>query len=435
MLVPFSYFITSYGCTQNQAEGGMIKALVEERGGYFTEDIDTADLVIINSCGVKQPTEHKIAENVRRIDKQTSRLVVTGCLPKINGNLLTKVAPGAIQLPIGSTNEIVNHLPNVLPGIEEAEEPFNIPKEPVFHNTNNLSAMIPIENGCLGHCSFCAIKYARGSTYSYDQEKIVKHAAEAIGKGAKELWLTGQDTATYGMDGRGNEEKGTNRESRLPQLVESLLDLEGQFRVRIGMMNPEWIPDIQSQIIDLMGQEKLYKFLHIPVQSGSTNVLNEMRREYTSELFEQVITSFRKELPEITFATDIIVGFPGETEQDFQQTVDMLERLKLEIVNVSKYGDRPKTPSSRRKDKIEPREINRRTRFLHSLLLELCKKSNEKWIGTEGSGFITKELSDNSQARNEAYRPIILSKNKRLGDWSEFKIVKASPTSLWGVDI
>jgi MiaB-like tRNA modifying enzyme len=316
-------FVKTYGCTFNQRDGQAIEGVLAKAGFALVASEREADIIIVNTCGVKEVTQNKIINYIKSLKKPT---FVGGCLTKM-------IDLSKYKVHIFDTNTI-SQLPNQIKNnIKEisSNEKENHLKLPVIE-TNDLQ-IIPIAEGCLGNCNYCSVKFARGNLNSYPIEDIA-HSIHA-----RKILLTSQDNGCYGLD------IGTN----LVKLLKHILSLKKDFQLRIGMMNPEHVIKFLPELIEIYKDPRIIKFIHIPVQSGSNKILKEMNRRYTVEQFKKIVREFRKAIPNITISTDIIVGYPTETEEDFLETKELLEELNLEVVNLSKFAPRPKTIASKLK--------------------------------------------------------------------------------------
>ncbi len=418
----FRFYLKSYGCTQNQAEGENIRQILLQSNGSEVDDIYQADVIIICSCAVKSPTEDKVIQFIYKSSMTDADVIVTGCLPKINPDRIKKACPDAILTPPNIGKSILKYVPLQIPN-GEIYQMARLPEKPAFVPNRPLTAIMPISQGCLGSCTYCAVKYARGWLTSYPIDILVEYAKKAFDVGAKELYVTAQDTAVYGQDNC----------VTLQELISRLLENEGDFQIRIGMMNPKYVITIIDDLLDIMEKdERVYRFLHIPVQSGSNRILESMKRGYSIEDFNKLVKKIRIRIPRITLATDVIVGFPGETEYDFELTVTNLEKNNFDIVNISKYGDRPLTASSKFPNKI-PSEIKKeRSRFLSEKVKLLQETNNKEWEGWRGKVLVVKETKEGKMfARNTYYKPIILPKGN-LGERVEVEIKECSRNALFG---
>ena len=244
--------------------------------------------------------------------------------------------------------------------------------------------------------------------------------------GAKEFWVTSQDTACYGKD------LGSN----LAELLEALDGLAGDFKVRVGMMTPNMVTDMQNRLVEAFRSEKVFKFLHLPVQSGDDETLKRMRRFYTATEFKHIVDAFRVEFPDLTLATDIIVGFPGETAEAFENTLKLLEEVKPDVTNVSKFFARPKTKAAEiKEDLVELGEIKRRSTVAAQLAKQVSFERNQRWVGWVGEVLVDEKgkVEGSWVGRNFAYKPVaIKSTDNLLGKTLRVKVAEAFATYLKG---
>ncbi|MDD3792091.1 MAG: tRNA (N(6)-L-threonylcarbamoyladenosine(37)-C(2))-methylthiotransferase [Candidatus Bathyarchaeota archaeon] len=402
-------FIKNYGCSANIADGEVITGCLEQAGYTLTTSETEANLIIFNTCAVKGPTENRIIAEIKQVPKH-KKIVIAGCLPTINFDRLSREVHfnGAIGPAIG--DKIVNIIERVLAGQKVTElgtgkeKPnLNLPKQ----RTNPIISIVPINYGCLGSCSYCCVKHARGHLRSYSEKEIVDRVQEDFDTGVREFWITSQDTASYGRDLQIN----------LANLLGALDKITGDFKIRVGMMTPNLVMDIQESLIAAFGSDKIFKFVHLPVQSGDNTVLKNMNRFYTIQEFKEIVEIFRGEFPDLTLATDVIVGFPGETKQAFQNTMDLLKTIKPDVVNVSKFFARPKTAALDIKEGIvDKEEIKQRSSVMSELTKKLSSERNKRWIGWTGKILVDEKgkVSNSWMGRNFAYKPIIVNSEKNL---------------------
>ena len=366
MTKPPTIYLENYGCTSNLFDYEVIRGILRNNGYALTENEQNADAVIINSCGVKKQTEDRILHRLRQVNSLGKTVIVTGCLPKINLNAIFKAAPEAWTLDPASLYK----LPEVLQKAVKAEPTNQKLTEytvkllmPKFR-CNRLREIVLISEGCLGECSYCCARNARGRLASYPPELITSTVKKAVEEGVKEIYLTAQDTGSYGLD------IGTT----LPSLLQRIVNIPGDFKVRLGMMNPDRALRLRPLLIPLLKHDKMYRFLHIPVQSGSDKVLAHMRRRYTRSEFIELVKAFRESVEEVTIATDVIVGYPTESEDDFQETISLLEEAKPQVVNVSRYTPRPQTPAA----KLQPLPQTTVTNRLKHIST-ICRRITLRW--------------------------------------------------------
>ncbi|MEM4581996.1 MAG: radical SAM protein, partial [Candidatus Korarchaeum sp.] len=236
---------------------------------------------------------------------------------------------------------------------------------------------------------------------SFPKSGIMRLVEHFLMRGAVEIWLTAEDTAAYGRD------KGDN----LASLLMDLSSIPGEFRVRVGMMTPSSALPIAGDLIESLRSAKIYKFLHLPVQSGSDEVLKAMGRNYTVEQFLSIVNLARKELKEVTISTDVIVGFPTEDEEDFERTLRLIERVEPDVVNVSRFGPRPNTPASRM-GKLPDGVVSRRSKILSELVNRVKERVNERYLGRELEVLVSEVGRKGVQGRTNSYKPVALEDAK-----------------------
>jgi len=281
-------------------------------------------------------------------------------------------------------------------------------RNPVVH-------IAPIASGCLGDCSYCIVKLARGRLHSFPVDEIVGDARRAISEGCREIWLTGEDTAAYRWQG-----------VRLPQLLEELSGLEGRFLIRVGMMTTNQAETILDELMDAYRSEKVFKFLHVPVQSGNDDILRRMRRRYAVDEFRSLVAQFREAFPDLSLSTDIICGFPGETEAQFRESMSLVEEVQPDVLNISRFWPRPGTDAAQMEGQLHGRETKRRSRMLTRLWRRLSLERSQRWLGWEGSVLVDELGREGSLiGRNYAYKPIVLRAVTGLGDFVKVRVTEA----------
>ena len=296
---------------------------------------------------------------------------------------------------------------------------------------NDAVSIIQISSGCLSDCSFCQTKLAKGHLRSYRLGDILRQMEYDVADGCKEIWLTSTDNGCYGLDINTN----------LADLLDAGCKIPGEFKVRVGMMNPMYLPRFMDKLLVILSKsDKLFKFLHIPVQSGSERILRKMKRGHSSDVFCQIVDAFRTAIPEITIATDLIAGFPSETDEDFQRTVDLIKATKPDVINSSKFSPRPGTLASKF-TRVDTSVVKARTKKLHELIRQVTYSRNMQWKGWEGE-ILVDEVNDKFiQGRNYAYKPVILydvlpkikiERNQLLGKRLTVKIKEVSNFCLKG---
>jgi MiaB-like tRNA modifying enzyme len=418
-------YLETLVCSFNQAYSEIMKGLLKNADFQITDNPSLADVIILNTCYVKFATQNRVIHKIKSFQKNFSRkkLVIAGCMTEIDTKMLVKIAPNSSWIGPHKIKYIVDVVNNALNNNNvrllgwEKNIKVMLPKI----RNNPVIAIIQVCEGCSSFCSYCCTRLARGKLFSYPQNLIIKEIKNSLNQGCKEIWLTSQDCGCYGKD----------KNSSLPELLQSICRIKEKFFIRIGMMNPTYANYILDDLADSYKSEKNFKFLHLPVQSGSDRVLKMMNRGYKIRDFEKIIKKFKKEFPLLTLSTDVIVGFPSEKNKDFQKTVDLIKKIKPDIVNISRFGSRPGTEAAKM-NQLSVDIINQRSEKITDVVTKIKLEKNKKWIDWKGEILIDEIKNKNSIGRNFAYKPVVLKKGK-LGEFRRIKIVSVSSTSLFGI--
>jgi len=387
-----------------------------------------AEVVVLNSCTVKYATEQKILHKIREYGDKGVELVVAGCMPQVQLDVILKNNPLANILGVNS----ISRLGDVLSGIERSYAGSDLmpgerieiftPEPEGFLNTGRVRFnpnihICQISQGCNYRCAYCIVKLARGRLRSFDPESIVRDIETALSEGCREIWLTSQDNGQYGMD----------TGLRLPELLKMVTEIPGDFKVRVGMMNPFSVMPILDELMEVFENDKIYKLLHLPIQSASDDVLKHMDRFYSMNDVNDIITRFWNKFDDLTLFTDIIVGFPGETDEDFKRTVEWVREYKPDKVNISRYTPRPYTKAWGYRN-IDSRITANRSNKLHSLCNEIKLESKKHMIGWKGVVFVSKEAKfEGFMARTDSYKPVVIKAgNISPGQTCEVEITSAT---------
>ena len=422
-------FIRSFGCSTNLADGATLAGCLAQAGYELAASTSEADVIIYNTCAVKGPTEDRMIEISKRVPKNKI-LIVAGCLPLINFERLRKEVKFDGVVGPASGRKIVEIVKRVLNGekvIVFEEGVYDKPELTLPRlQQSKVISVIPVNYGCLGSCAYCCVLFARGPLRSYSVDEIVERMKEDLVSGFREFWITSQDTACYGRD------RGTS----LAGLLDAMCKVEGDFKIRVGMMTPNTVMDILEDTVKAFKNEKIFKFVHLPVQSGDDEVLQRMNRRYSVDDFKKVVETFGAEFPNITLSTDVICGFPSESPEAFERTLRLVEEVKPDIVNVSKFFPRPKTPALKmKKDFVATSEIKNRTKAMSALSRKVTFKNNQRWVGWKGEILVDEigKVSGSWVGRNFAYKPIAIKSPENLLSKSlQVRLVKAFPTYLEG---
>ncbi|HZB65246.1 MAG TPA: tRNA (N(6)-L-threonylcarbamoyladenosine(37)-C(2))-methylthiotransferase, partial [Nitrososphaeraceae archaeon] len=420
-------WIEAYGCSANIADSEIIAGTLNSHGYNIVHCIDESDLNIIVTCSVKDSTEHKMLHRIKQLTVDNKPLLVAGCLTKTERKKIEKINPNVSLLGPNSLDRSVEAVNltfsnNKIVFLDDSsEEKVNLPRLRV----NKSISIVEIASGCLSNCSFCQTKLSKGNLKSYRPGSIISQIKNDVKDGCNEIWLTSTDNGCYGKDINSN----------LVELLKLCTQLEGDYKIRVGMLNPMYLSEILYDLILVYkNEEKIFKFLHIPVQSGSNKILKQMYRGHDIKIFKKAVYEFRKSIPEITIATDVIVGFPNETEEDFKLTMDLIKEYEPDIINISKYSQRSGTVSSRLKN-IPSDQKKLRSTILHSISREISKKRNTLWKGWIGDVYIDEITNTLVQGRNYAYKSVIINNsdtlNLSVGQIIKVKVVDSSQYSLF----
>ncbi len=420
--------LMSFGCSNNFHEGEVMAGLLETAGYEITKDPYAADIIILNLCTVKG--DHQALSALKETTKQYSaKIIAAGCILESTKASLRNLCP---SLSLLNTNNI-DHIVEIVEAVIEEDvvemleknkiKKINLPKV----RLNPIINIVPVGNGCTSVCTYCSVKLIKGNIQSYKIPEIVDEVTRSVAEGVKEIYLTGQDTGAYGLDWK---EDHQNKGIELPDLIDALTRIPGDFMIRVGMTSPNHVFRHLKKLIAAYQHPKIYKFLHIPVQSGSNKVLRDMKRPYTVEQYKTCIKEFKKIYPEITIATDIIVGFPGESEEDFQETIQLLEETVPDVVNRSRFAPRPATKAARMKQ-VASNVAKERSKVLMAVVEKISKERNALWKGWTGKIIIDEYGKNNTMiGRNYAYKQIVVDKKYPLGEEVEVTIEETTTYDL-----
>ena len=416
-------YIDSYGCTFNKADGQIMAGVLLENEIDIVDSIEDADVIIVNTCYVKLPTENKVVYKIQKLqnDFPDKKIIVSGCMVEIDPEKLEEIGPNCSWIGPHQLNKSADVVNATYCGevIRETgfskESKVGVPKL----TDDSLIHIIQICEGCLGACTFCCTRFARGPLNSYPIADIVAEAKEAIENGACEIQLTAQDTAAFGRDSG----------EKLSDLIKEVANLDGDFRVRVGMMHPKNVLDSVDEIIDAIKHPKVYNFIHLPIQSGSDKVLSEMRRGHTIEQYLDILSKFKREIPDLTLAVDIIVGYPTETDEDFELTVKLLHDIKPSLIHLSKYQHRKGAISSSLKE-IPHETLKKRSKFLSEIKSKITEDENRELVNSYQNVLVIEKGSKGGFiAKTDSYIPVIVD-CAELGTFVKVKITEATATYL-----
>lgn len=361
--------------------------------------------MVVNSCTVKDQTWRELKKRIAALQNAESAeavpsVILAGCAPRVPEQ--SRQFPSISQLGPNNLAELPDLVRRTLGGerlvrtdVRHDEGRLELPSR----RRNPHVEIVPISKGCLGSCSFCQTVLARGRLRSFPVEQILGKIRAAISEGVTQVWLTSQDCGAYGLD------IGTN----LPALMRQVAALPGDFTVRVGMANPDLIWLYAEEFAEALAHPRFYQFAHIPLQAGSNSVLADMRRMYSAEQFLRICDLLRSASPDVTIATDIIVGFPTESDEDFEATLQVLATARVPVVNRSRFSPRAGTPAARLRG-LPSKVVSERSKRLYAAACEIAFADLDQWQTWRGPVIVEETLQGRERvlARNFAYKPVVL---------------------------
>ncbi|MFB6123501.1 MAG: tRNA (N(6)-L-threonylcarbamoyladenosine(37)-C(2))-methylthiotransferase [Haloferacaceae archaeon] len=389
------YHIETYGCTANRGESRQIERALRDGGHRPADGPADADVAILNTCTVVEKTERNMLSRAEELEAETADLIVTGCMALAQGEEFDEAGVDAQVL----------HWDDVPAAAMNGECPTTTPgTDPVL---DGVVGILPIARGCMSDCSYCITKQATGKIDSPPVEENVEKARALVHAGAKELRVTGQDTGVYGWD---------EGERKLHELLSRICAIEGDFRVRVGMANPKGVHGIREELAAVFAEEeKLYNFIHVPVQSGSNDVLGDMRRQHQVSEFREVVETFDDALDYWTLSTDFIVGFPTETDADHEMSMDLLRETRPEKINVTRFSKRPGTDAAEMKG-LGGTKKKERSKAMSELKMDVVGGAYEEMVGDVHEVLVVEPgTGDSVKCYDEAYRQVIVRDADEFG--------------------
>lgn len=384
-----SVCILTYGCTYNEGDTDRLSQILTSAGCSIESSPKDADVVILNSCIVIDKTERKMVRLMHELADKP--LWITGCLP-------------------GARPDLLSAFPHIRVLLPEDIHGIDVP-----HHSSSPGGIVVVQigPGCKGECSYCITRLARGRIRSVPEDEILSQIHHAAKNGAYEIRLCGQDLSAYGWDHGG---------CALPSLLREIRAIPGTFKVRLGMMNPATLAPVADKVAEELCDEKFFSFVHLPIQSGSDAVLARMKRGYTVHEYLHVISTMRESLPHISIATDIIAGFGDESDEEFRESVCLLQTLAPDMVNVTRYSFRPGSSASR-VGELPDRIRKDRSRELVRVGYSILKEKKAALIGTVMEVIITENLRAGTvMGRAGNYLGVVIPEVLPIGSSHQVKI-------------
>ena len=436
MSAPKKLFIKTYGCQMNVYDSERMAEALGGQGYVETKTPDDADMILLNTCHIREKAAEKVYSELGRLKKlkvakPDLKIGVAGCVAQAEGEEIMRRQP-AVDLVVGPQS--YHQLPKMEARIRKGEKALDtdFPEEDKFEVLKNRpktkrgpSAFLTVQEGCDKFCAFCVVPYTRGAEVSRPAERILTEARDLVERGVREITLLGQNVNAY-------HGAGANGDLTLAQLIWELDKIDGLARIRFTTSHPN---DMTDDLIEAHGTcDKLMPYLHLPVQSGSDTILKRMNRSHTAESYLRVVERIRAVRPDILLSGDFIVGFPEETEADFQATMDLVEEVKYGTAYSFKYSTRPGTPAAER-PQVDDAEASDRLQRLQALLSRQQHEIQSSMVGREVGVLIEKpgRLAGQMGGKSDYLHAVHVDNcDRKVGDLARVRIVSSSTNSLAG---
>ena len=447
------FYIESYGCQMNFSDSEIVASILMDSGLQPSANYEEADLILINTCAIRDNAEQRVRKrlkefNVIKKEKPDSLIGVLGCMAE---RLKSKLLEEEKLVDIVTGPDAYRELPKLIEEADTGQKSVNVllsreetyaDLNPVRLNSNGISAFISIMRGCDNMCSFCVVPFTRGRERSRDPETIVNEARQLFDNGYREVTLLGQNVDSYLWFGGGPkkefEQLSDEQKAKcvnFAQLLERVAKVHPKLRVRFSTSNPR---DMTDEVLHSIAKyENICSYIHLPVQSGSSVVLERMNRGHNREWYQERIKSIREIIPDCGVSTDIITGFCGETEEEHQETLSLIEWANYDMAYMFYYSERPGTMAERKFDDDVPLEVKkRRLQEVIQLQQEQSKKSNEKDIGKTFKVLVegdSKKSKEQLFGRNTQNKVIVFPrKNYKPGDYVDVMVTDCTSATLIG---
>ena len=441
-------YIESYGCQMNFSDSEIVASILDKNGYKTTRNLEESDLILLNTCSIREKAEFTVRNRLKsfkKLKKQNPKLIVgvLGCMAeRMKESLLEEEK--LVDLVVGP--DAYRDLPNLLEEVEGGQKSVNVllsreetyaEISPVRLDNKGVSGFISIMRGCDNMCSFCVVPFTRGRERSRSPLTIVAEARELYSQGYKEVTLLGQNVDSYrwNINKKGEKIDPNTSTTIFYELLEKVAHVANDLRVRFSTSHPK---DMTNEVIHIIKKYKnICNYIHLPVQSGSSNILKKMNRGYTKEWYLNRIKAIREIIPDCAISTDIITGFCGETDKDFNETLDLMNKVKFDFSYMFFYSERPKTLAERKfKDDI-PTEI-KKSRLQKVIDLQKIHsiENNESSVGKimevliEGTS--KKSPLEYSGRNDENYKVVFPKENSKIGTYVNVKIERCTSATLIG---
>lgn len=435
MTAPKKLFVKTYGCQMNVYDSERMAEALGEQGYQPTDTAEDADMILLNTCHIREKAAEKVYSELGRLkglkaENPDLKIGVTGCVAQAEGEEIMRRQP-AVDLVVGPQS--YHRLPQMEARVREGGKALDtdFPEEDKFDTLKRRpkaarapSAFLTVQEGCDKFCAFCVVPYTRGAETSRPVARILEEARDLVERGVREVTLLGQNVNAY--HGQGTD----GREQSLAALIWALNDIDGLERIRFTTSHPN---DMTDDLIEAHGAcEKLMPYLHLPVQSGSDKILKRMNRSHTAESYLRVIERIRAARPDILMSGDFIVGFPEETEEDFQATLDLIEEVKYGYAYSFKYSTRPGTPAAERAQ-VDAAEADERLQRIQALITRQQQDIQKAMVGRSARVLVEKPGREAGQmvGKSEYLHAVhIENSDAAVGDIVPVRIIEAKRNSL-----
>jgi tRNA-2-methylthio-N6-dimethylallyladenosine synthase len=435
MKVMKKIYIETYGCQMNEYDSELVKALLQKNGFVIVADNKKADIIILNTCAVRDSAVRKVSGRIARLRYLNKNYIigVIGCIASAYKTELYKIKDFKIDFFVGPDNykKLAQVIKKVIISNEKSDETEQLLEtyEDVFPvRKKGASAWLTIMRGCNNYCTYCIVPYSRGPERSKSFKSIINEVEQIIEQGYKQVYLLGQNVNSY-VDNKQN----------FVDLIKTISNYQQIKRIRFTSPHPK---DLSMSLIELMAQKSnICSQLHLPLQSGSTNILEKMNRTYTQEDYLALIKNIKSIIPDIVLSTDIIIGFPGETKKDYEETIKVMKEVMFDSAYIFKYSVRPKTLAAKKyKDNVSEKEKKARITKLNEMQKEISLLKNMEAVDKVQEVMIesisTKKSVHDCYGRNQGNKLIVIPNNNYvIGDEIKVKIWQASANTLRGMPV
>ena len=436
---PKKLFIKTYGCQMNVYDSERMAEALGGQGYVETQTADDADMILLNTCHIREKAAEKIYSELGRLKplKELNpdlKIGVAGCVAQAEGAEIMRRQP-AVDLVVGPQS--YHRLPDMEAKVRSGQKALDtdFPEEDKFEKLKSRpkaarapAAFLTVQEGCDKFCAFCVVPYTRGAEVSRPVDRVITEARDLVERGVREITLLGQNVNAY-------HGAGPSGDMSLADLIWALNDIDGLERIRFTTSHPN---DMQDDLIEAHARcSKLMPYLHLPVQSGSDHILKRMNRSHTAQSYLKLIERIRAARPDIVLSGDFIVGFPEETEADFQATLDLIEEVKYGSAYSFKYSTRPGTPAAER-GQIDDDIANERLQRIQALITRQQREIQQSMVGRNVSVLVEKagRMEGQMVGKSEYLHAVHIENcTAQIGEIARVKIVEAKTNSLSGLPL